>query len=134
MTSFSSPVPEIAALHIDPIPTRPIKVARAVRVEGTVVLVDEKGRIYSDGVHARAHFTLSRIDMGGTGRTFEACRRLGLVSKAMLAEHARVVKEREQHRDRKWAADSIEEKVKALGLVLTPKQKRVIAAAKKGSV
>ena len=117
-----SKVPACDQLHVYPIPVKPIKAARAVRTNDTVVFVDDKGRIYSTGISngfsfPKTYNRKSHLD------TFACLGKLGVVSKEQAAEHKRIVEQESKAREDRCHADNILNSAERLGLNLTEAQK-----------
>lgn len=116
-------------IRIDPIPTKPIKVARVVRTDRVTVFLDEHGRIYSTGVQDRFAFPADWQSQRHTN-TFACLVKLGVIKKADIDEHDRQVKALLQGKETRDKAKEFEKNAAALGLKLTTAQMRKIEAAK----
>ena len=128
MSTILSPIASIDRIQIEPFPTnRLVRVARAVRVGRTIVLVDDKGTIYSSQVSASCAYAFG-CNMEDTLRGVQ---RLGLLSKAAVDQHQGLIKERDDRRKRFYAAQNIEEQAKLLGFKLTNAQRGRIERALK---
>lgn len=126
MSIINSKVPSIQNLWIEPFPTKTIFNGRVVRVDRIHVGVDDKGRVFSSQVDkAFSYGLLSNFES-----TFKGLVKLGVISKADIKLHEDHRKKVDKERREQWAAESIEEQVKELGLFLTPKQKARIEAIK----
>lgn len=111
-----SKIEDITRLEVYPIPSKPLENARAVRVNGTVVLVSSTGRIYSSA--ADGH-----IFWASTGRmenTVAALQKLGLVSPAAWKQHKDAEQAERDASRKRYAAKEVLHVHKTLGLKLTP--------------
>lgn len=128
MSTILSPIASIDRIQIEPFPTnRLVRVARAVRVGRTIVLVDEKGTIYSSQASASCAYAFG-CNMEDTLRGVQ---RLGLLSKAAVDQHQGLIKERDDRRRRFYAAQAMASNAEALGLKLTNAQRGRIERALK---
>lgn len=116
-------------IRIEPIPARPIKVARVVRTDNVTVFLDDKGRIYSTGIRNGFAYTPGWGDSSNHVATFQCLVKLGVISKADADEHERIAKEISDRRFRKYAAEALVKNAKEVGLKLTAAQIKKIEAA-----
>lgn len=124
MTRIQSPVKAIEDLCFEALPSRKkVDVVAAVRVDKTTVFLDSMGRIYSTQVRDKRFYILGC----GLDDTLTGCRLLGLLSKEAVDKHAEAMKAAKLERERKWAAESLEENVKTLKIKLTGTQIRELA-------
>lgn len=122
MTSFvGSKVDSVGALRFLPIGVKPFKVTRAVRVDNVVVFLDDRGRIYSSEVSDRVSYS---IGFKGLQKTFAACVKLGVLTAAAVREHKDHTTLEAARRDRSYAAQSLGNAARELGLKLTKAQRR----------
>lgn len=127
MSHILSPIEDINRINIEPFPTnRLVRVARVVRVDGILVAVDEKGRIYSSQVDAHCAYSFG-CDFESTLR---GLLRLRMLSKAAVKQHHDLWVLRQIKRDRKQAANLLEQHVRTLGLKLTNAQRGAIDRAR----
>ncbi len=127
MSSIQSTVDDVEALRFHPMPSRKkVTMVAGVRVERTHVFVDKAGRVYSTQVRDACYYTLgSNLD-----NTLEGCRILGLLTKQAVAKHISDTAAIQTKRDRRYAAESIAEAAKTLGIKLTQAQSKAVEAAK----
>lgn len=104
------------------IPSKPIKVAKAVREGNITVFVDEKGRIYSTGIQNGFAFTPSWSSREKFANTYKALVKLGVIPEADAAEHLRQAQEINARQERKWEVEAIQKNAKKLGLKFTAAQ------------
>jgi hypothetical protein len=101
---IQSPIPELAALRIFPMPSKPLKNARLLRVPpaGVIVAVDAAGNAYSTQVQGTSK-TYYDLEAGRIRFTMEGLAKLGVVAAKALKAHRALV-EAETVRDAKRAA------------------------------
>lgn len=128
MKKIDSKVASVQALTFHALPSsRPTRIAKAVRVGKCHVFLGENGAIYSTQVNASPAFYVR----GTLDATLTGCIRLGLLSKAAVAEHVAAEKARELTRSNEWAAEAFVENAKKLGIALTASQQRIARHALK---
>jgi hypothetical protein len=127
VSSIQSTVDDVEALRFHPMPSRKkVAMVAGVRVERTHVFVDAAGRVYSTQVRDACYYTLGcNLD-----NTLEGCRILGLLTKQAVAKHMAETAAIRTKRDRRYAAESIAEAAKTLGIKLTQAQSKAVEAAK----
>lgn len=127
MSTILSPIKEVGKLQIEPIPTN--KVLRNIkmcRVDGVIVIADDKGNVYSNQVRAGCAYTFN----SGLEATLKGAARLGMLSKEALKEHQNMVITKRVKEEREYAAKAIEHQAKVLGIKLTNAQIGSIERAK----
>lgn len=116
-------------IRVEPIPTKPIKVARAVRSERVTVFVDDKGRIYSTGVTNGFAYAPGFGSNPAHIDTYQCLVKLGIVSKEDALQHQLNAIAIQEKAARKYAADAIVKDADTLGLTLSAAQIKKIEAA-----
>lgn len=126
---IDSKVDDISKLCIYAIPTRPVSVVTAARhdASGTVVLLDDKGKVYSSQVR-RGTFWTNTNRMRGT---IELLIRMGLLTAKAVKQHEDAEVMASILADRKDAADGLLQDARTLGLRLTNAQIKAIDKARK---
>jgi len=120
-----SQVKSLNALRINPMPSKPLRDARAVRVPstGTVVAIDARGNIYSTQVASAARRNNYRdLGAGRIRSTIEGLVKLGALSAVAVREHQAIIKREAELGNRRASAESLLEDVRELGLKLTRSQ------------
>lgn len=113
-----SKVESIDRLSFYPLPSRPVKAARAVKVGKAYVVIGENGRIYSSQVLTFTFWQrVERMD-----DTVQALIRLGMLTPQAVEQHKAAEVQERADRDRKYAAGSILDNIEAAGLTLTKVQ------------
>lgn len=118
------------SIRVEPIPTKPINVARAVRTDNVTVFVDEKGRIYSTGIKNGFAYTPGFGNRQNQIDTYQCLVKLGIISKWDALQHKLNADAISAKNERKWAADAILKDSEKLGLKFTAAQLKQIEAAK----
>lgn len=86
MSWIISKVESIEALRFEPFPTKPVNLAKMVRIgERVVVAVDERGRVFSTQVLKGVSYSLG--SSSSLDSTLEGCIRLGVLSAAAVRAH-----------------------------------------------
>lgn len=130
MIIVQSKSPTIADLRVHPMPSsgKVLKATRTVRVGTAVVVVDEKGTVYSSQVRQGMSFD-SPMTCQRHRDTLSACVRLGLFTKEALAKHRTAVEEADRKYERRHAAELLTKSCKALGVPMSITQSRAVRAA-----
>ena len=111
-----SKIEDITRLEVYPIPSKPLENARALRVDGTVVLISTTGRIYSSAADSRIYWAPTRR----MENTVAALQKLGLVSPVAWQQHKDAEQAERDASSKRYAAKEALRIHKALGLKLTP--------------
>jgi hypothetical protein len=109
-------------IRVHQIPSKSLKVAKAVREGNTTVFIDDKGKIYSTGIQNGFAFTPSWSAREKFANTYKALVKLGVIPEADAAEHLRQAQEIAARQDRKWEVDAIKKNAEKLGLKFTAAQ------------
>ena len=131
MTGISlihSAVESIDLLRVYPIPTKPIKDAKVVRVDRTVVMMDGAGRLYSTQVTGRFSFG-SADNRESLRNTITGAYKLGAISRAAMDEDLRQREEKAKRHFLRQSAEHITSLAATVGIKFTDAQKRRIEAA-----
>jgi hypothetical protein len=125
---FMSIVQDVDNMRVSAIPSKPLKNVSAIRIDRTVVLVDQHGGIYSTQVQGNfAH--LASDNSASIRNTITGAARLGAISKKAMEMDLQHRQEQTRKVGREWAANQIIEHANTLGLRLTEAQRRRIEAA-----
>lgn len=111
-----SKIEDITRLEVYPIPSKPLANARAVKANGTVVLVSSTGRIYSSAAESTLYWASTRR----MESTVAALQKLGLVSAAAWKQHKAAEQAEHDASSRRWVAKEALRVHKTLGLKLPP--------------
>lgn len=126
-STIASPVPAIQALRFYRVPsTKPMAVKMVLRGVNVFVMVDAKGRVYSNQIRSGKTYA-----MGTHTVTLTACVALGLLTKADLTAHLEAAKEYQAHAALADAAEDYVARARTLGIELTPAQQEKVDAALK---
>lgn len=120
-----SKVASLRDLEFHAIPTKPFAVVRAVRSEKCVVLMDESGRVYTSQVASSVYWRNDRQ----LRHTLDCLIKMGALSESAIVEHREAREADELANQRKWAARSVLEGAKTLGLSFNKTQQRALDAA-----
>ena len=123
MSGIHSKVEAIERLRLEPFPARPRGSMRCVRIDRTIVAWDGV-KAYSTQIKASCYYVGNRA----FPETFQGLKRLGVLTKAQIDEHANYLKVRQEIRDGKYAADALMLNAAKLGIKLTKAQQ--VAAGK----
>lgn len=127
MSHILSPIEDINRITIEPFPTnRQVRGARVVRIDRVVVAVDEKGQIYSTQVLSCCAYVFG----ANMEATLKGVQRLGLLSAKAAKQHNDMVALMAAKDERRWAANTIANVAKTLGLKLTNAQLGAIERAR----
>lgn len=113
-----SKIESIEKLAFYPLPTRPVKVARAVRYDRAFVVIGEDGRIYTNQANGHVYWTRANRMQD----TVRCLIKLGMLSKSALDEHFAAEEAAEQARKKRYACEAIIEYAKDAGIKLTVAQ------------
>lgn len=122
---IQSKIDSLRTLEFHSIPSRPINIARAVRNEKCVVLIDAEGRVYTSQVSSSTYWRNDRQ----LRDTLNCLIKMGRLSEAAVAEHRAAREADELATKRKWAARHVLEGAMELGLVFNKTQQRMLDAA-----
>lgn len=128
MSTIISQVSSIYALRFEPLPSHPLKNARFIRVDRTVLVQSSTGQLYTDAVHSGMAY--SNAHDGRFESLLKACIKLGVLTPAAVKEHTAACAERAKRRDDAYAAAKVLAGAKELGIKLTKAQQQRIQAAK----
>ncbi len=115
-------------IRVEPIPTKPLAVARAVRVGSTTVFVDTKDRIYCTGIQDGFSFTTAWANRRQFQDLYTGLVKLGVIPKADAATHLAEAAAIAKKIDDKQAAESLRRDATRVGLKLTADQARLLNA------
>lgn len=121
--NFMSPVPAIDAIWFYPVPTKPLQVEKAVRIDRTTIVLGKNGKLYHSR-HSKCSYMLGDGDLPRA--TMNALAALGVITKAQAEQHMQAAKKRTEDRDKRYAADSFAEAAAKLGVTLTKQQRQAI--------
>lgn len=125
---ISSQVLDIARLSFYPLPSRPTKIAKAMRVDNHYVMLGENGRIYTSQARNPTHWTTTQR----MAPTIKALIAFGVLSEQAVKQH-NDAQEAERLADRRrWAAASVLDNLEWSGIKLTAAQTKKLHAAAKG--
>lgn len=113
-------------IRVEPIPTKPIAVARAVRVGSTTTFIDTKGRIYCTGIQDGFSFTAAWSCRQKFQDLYAGLVKLGVVPKADAAAHLADAAAIDKKVRTKRAAVSLRSDAALVGLKLTAAQNRLL--------
>jgi hypothetical protein len=119
MTAYlTSTYEEVQKLRFHPLKSKTPVDGRVCRVDRTIVVVTDKGWIYSSQVNDRMYYSaISNVD-----DTLEALFKLGRISKEAFEGHVTARRALHAKRNLKWQAESVKDYVEALGIKLTKPQ------------
>jgi hypothetical protein len=120
-----SKVDGLRNLEFHAIPTRPLAIARAVRSEKCIVLMDEAGRVYTSQVTSSVYWRNDRQ----MRHTLDCLIKMGALSESAIVEHRAAREADELAQQRKWAARAVLDGAKTLGLSFNKTQERMLDAA-----
>ena len=113
-----SKIESIEKLAFYPLPTRPVKVDRAVRYDRAFVVIDVNGRIYTNQANGHVYWTrVNRMQ-----DTVRCLIKLGMLSKSAIDEHFAAEEAADQARKKRYACEAILEYSKDAGIKLTAAQ------------
>ena len=121
---IQSKVDAIDKLRIFALPPRPIDVAKAVRTNRTIVVVDKAGRVYSSEANVTMFWSTTRR----LENTIDCLIKMKLLSAAAVRQHKEAAAVEEAAKSRRWASDSILENAERAGIKLTAAQARQLTA------
>src|SRR5690606_33866075 len=104
VTNFISPVKEVDSIWIEKMPSRPVKVIKAVHIRGLVLAMGENGRLYSN--HAQP-FSYTPGDYPRHERMFKALRAIGALTKEQIAAHKAACDRADKRLSMRYAADAL---------------------------
>lgn len=113
-------------IRVEPIPTKPLAVARAVRVGSTTVFVDAKDRIYCTGIQDGFSFTTAWANRPQFQDLYAGLVRLGVIPKADAATHLAEAAAIAKKLDARRAAEALRKDAARCGLKLTVAQTRLL--------
>lgn len=116
---IESQINDISKLFFYPLPTRPTKVVRAMRVMTTHVVIGEKGKIHTSQVRAGCYW----VKIARPDQTVQALIALGMLSNAAVEQHKAAAEDERDAQRRRYAADSVLENADLAGLILTKTQR-----------
>lgn len=128
MTRFNSIVPDVEKLVFEPLSARKPVAGKVCRIDRVLVVVTDKGRIYSSQVAHRFFYTR------GTGmfrETFEALHRLGRITKAQADAHLADVQAIRDAQNKDHMASTISRYAEELGMKPTNAQQGKLARLQK---
>lgn len=125
---FMSPIESIDNMKVSAIPSKPLKNVTAIRIDRTVVLIDEQGRLYSTQVQGSYSYTPSD-NSESLRATITGAAKLGAISEKAMTEDLERRQAAARERSKAWAAQSIVDHANALGIKFTEAQRRRIDAA-----
>lgn len=126
MTHLISKIDSINKLVFEPITAKVIKSIKAVRVEGTTVVLGANGVVYVSGIKGRLAYPFTTRSLESA---LTACIKMGVLTPAAVEQHRAHQKARSLAREQMWSADSIVSNAKTLGLKLTKAQQKLIEKA-----
>lgn len=121
--NFISPVSKIEELWFYPIPTKPIQVEKAVRIDRTTIVLGKNGKLYHSR-HVKASFMIGNGELAQS--TMKALVSLGVITGKQADQHMKAARDRSETRDKKYAADALAEGAKKLGVKLTNAQQNAV--------
>ena len=120
MTSLMSPVPKIDSLSLDHLPAgKVVNVAKAVRVDRTVIFITDKGRLYNASQNNFC-YTLGSTEVSTP--IVKALHKLGAITAAQRDAHITAATAARKRSDQRWKADVLITSAKELGIKLTAAQ------------
>lgn len=118
--NFMSPVEDIDYLTIEIVPTdRPINVVKAIRSGNVTLLLTKEGKVY--GSNAKRVSYLPGVSSVQTS-SMRALHRLGVITKAQMERHLDACAELSEAREKRRAAERVQEYADRLGIKLTKAQ------------
>jgi hypothetical protein len=125
---FISAVDSIDNMSVHAIPAKPLKNVTAIRIDRTVVLVDQKGRVYS--TQPTGNFAIRPDDNHASIRqTIIGAARLGAISKKAMEQDLQIRQAAALEREKRHAASMIVAHANSLGIKFTEAQRRRIDSA-----
>lgn len=121
---------EIGHLTFIRFPTRGARFTRTVRVNDMIFAVQHEKVVACSRDLTSFQFRPSAYRLPFLETVLTGLQRLGLISKAAMAEYLADVEQGRADRDRRDAADHLAEAAKQLGIALTQRQVAAIARAK----
>lgn len=113
-------------ISIRPIPTKPIAVAKAVRVGSTTVFIDDKNCIYCSSIKDGFAYPMSYANRQQFQDLYRGLVKLGVIPKKDVEAHLTEADAIAKKQTAKWAAEALRKDAKTLGLKLTVAQQRLI--------
>lgn len=122
-TTINSQVHELNGLRILPLPARPLRDARVIRIPNTdvVVAVDARGRVYSSQVSGPSRWWTD-LTAGRMAYTTQGLIKLAVLSPKALKQHQELIERHKRIEDRRVYAKRLCEAAGKLGLPLTKTQ------------
>lgn len=121
---------KIDGFRIEPIPTRPARVRKIVRIDKTIVALLEDGTVVSNHGADRWAYPASMKSFHWMHSLTQALCKLGLISKDDQKKHIDHCEKRDRVSEVKWAEEHLQANAEKLGIKLTKAQKTKIASAK----
>jgi len=123
-THLVSKVKSIDDLVFAPLLARPVKVLKAVCVNGTFVALGPYGTIYVSGLRNRIAYR--NCTPKSLKNALEGCIKLGVLSKEAVDQHRKIQDEYHKKADQKYTAEQILANAADLGIKLTKAQDKMV--------
>lgn len=121
--NFMSPVAKIDEVWFYPIPTKPIQVEKAVRIDRTTIVLGKNGKLYHSR-HSKCSYMVGDGEL--VQSTVKALVALGVITSKQAAQHMKAAIERSEARGKRYAADAFAADAKKLGVKLTKAQQNAV--------
>lgn len=115
---IASKIADISKLSFHPLPTRPTKTVKAMRVQGAHVFIDDKGRIYTSQASNYSFWTTTKR----FASTVKALIAMGVLTKEAIEQHDAAEAAEKTRQAKRWAASSVLENIEATGVKFTSRQ------------
>lgn len=127
MGSLISNVPKIRDLRFYPIPNRPLKVQKAIRIDNVTIILGQDDRLYVEGQLA-GRYCFTHGNWPWLDGTMRALLKLGVLIQEEVDEHLEWNRLYSEFRDRRNAAERLLDNAETAGIKLTAYQRRKIEA------
>lgn len=126
MSTIQSKFDDISKIRFEPLTAAVVAVVKLTRVDRTVVALGANGTVYTDGVSAHCYYHDGHE--GKLSRVLDGCVKLRLLTAKAVEQHKAATKARSDKAHNEWAAESIIDNAKDLGLNLTAAQQAKLAS------
>lgn len=124
MPSLISTIPEVDNLYMENLPSgRPIKIERAVRVDGITVMVGASGRLYCDRL---GKFAYMPGEYPWMTSLMEALLKIGVITNDQMQAHLLLCERKETERARDHDAEYLIKMSNRHGFKLTAAQRQAL--------
>lgn len=131
MTMLISKIDSINNLVFNPLKSKPIRALKAVKQNGTTVILGADGEIYLNSIKSRVAYNFTNRSLSDA---LDACIKMRVLSDKAVAEHRSNEAAREVNQEAMHCAKYISEHAKILGVAFTKAQQKIIDKALGGNV